>query len=424
MATIIRNSGGGGKIAYELAINIPTGVSEVTLERTASGLGEAELIGGITASDPIYKGDVLVTSGVAQTGYNDPTGITYEVTGNLIATVTVSPIEYGLTIAIPTGVDSMTVNRTASPIGGSIGEITEDDVIYYGDILVTSGVVSEGYYDPSGLTYTVSGDTTVSVTRGLRQALNVSFVDASWDEVAEVAAAIRDGILTVQTASSGYKYVSLQSYTWTVGDTKTLTISSTSYTIRILDFQHWTNENNVGTVYADYGNTDAINMGMVEIYNTYTHGITAWTGNWSGSLVYNYIKGTFFNLLPTEFSEHLLNVTVRSSQGRAASTSTVDTDGKCNLPTMQEVGLGSYTYCSSYSGYEKGYELNYYSVNNNNSSRIKYYSGSTSIWWTRTPASYVNIVSEARYWCGVSKAGAGYYDPVSDGYGVSPLFSY
>ncbi|MFI3128507.1 MAG: DUF6273 domain-containing protein [Bacillota bacterium] len=425
MATIIRNSGGGGKIAYQLAINTPTGVAAVTVTRTVSGLGESELLGVVTADDPIYKDDVLVTSGTADNGYDDLTGITYEVTGNAIVTVTAGdPTEYDLSKSKPTSVDTLSMTRTASPLGGFIGQLSASDSIYYGDIIVTSGTAVDGYSNPTGLTYTVSGNTIVTVTAGL---LNVSFANATWSQVKEIADGIRDGTYTVQTASSGYKYISFESYVWTVGDTKTLTIDVTDYAVRIVDFQHWTNANNVGTAYAAYGNTDAVNMEMVEVYACVAHGTSSnWTGIWSASSVYTYLTGTFFNLLPTDFSDNLLNVTVRSSQGRTSPTSIVTTNGKCNLASMEEVGVGSYEYSSSYSTYEDGYELNYYSVNNSDSERIKYYDSSAAPWWTRTPSSLAtSIYANMRAWSRIKSTGAGAYINVNTyETGVSPIFSY
>lgn len=73
---------------------------------------------------------------------------------------------YALSIPQVTGVESVTVTRTDSfePTASKNAVISEDDIIYHGDVLSVSAAASTGYLLNYATSYTVSGNTTVGVT--------------------------------------------------------------------------------------------------------------------------------------------------------------------------------------------------------------------------------------------------------------------
>lgn len=326
--------------------------------------------------------------------------------------------DFSLSISVPTGVESVTVTRTASGIGDDdlLGEVTASDIIYTGDVLETSAVASLYYTDAVGLVYGVNGHMVVTVTAG-RQVSNMSFADATWDDVKDVADFIRRGDLVVQTASSGYKYVTLGNEVWSVGDTKTITGIGD---VRVVDFQHWNDEFDLAQ--AGYGNTDAINMELLTPYAKLQHDTESdWTGTWDESLVYTALNSTFYELLPTDFSDKLLNVTVRSAFGTTDADRIITTDGKCNFASHQEL-VASYAYAYD----EQCHLFNYYSVNDDDSYRIKYYDSAAITWWSRSPGSFISSSgSGQRRWAYVTSTGGLSSKEVSSSTSWAvPVFSY
>lgn len=96
---------------------------------------------------------------------------TITVRENVTASLTAGSVKaYTLTISsLPTGVASLTVERTSSPLkGASTGTLTNGATIYYGDTLTASATASSNYNSPSlsWTSTTVTGNVTASVTAG------------------------------------------------------------------------------------------------------------------------------------------------------------------------------------------------------------------------------------------------------------------
>ena len=149
--------------------------------------------GSINAQTKIYGIDLTLndgTTGCSKTGWRvekwntkaDGTGTSYVLSGtysnnealDLYAIWT--PQEYSLAVNAGTGA-GVTVKRTSSEHGGSIGEISTSDKLYYGDELeimfsaetgyeLTSYFVNNVAVTPAAgkVTYTATGNTTVAVT--------------------------------------------------------------------------------------------------------------------------------------------------------------------------------------------------------------------------------------------------------------------
>jgi hypothetical protein len=92
------------------------------------------------------------------------------VRGNVEASFSADVLSYKLTIdAKPTGVASITVTRTSSPLkGAATGTLSSGATIYYGDKLTATATASANYGSPT-LSWTsteVKGNVTISATAG------------------------------------------------------------------------------------------------------------------------------------------------------------------------------------------------------------------------------------------------------------------
>jgi len=150
----------------------PTGVSSYTVSRISSAYGNGSL-GVLSNGATIYYGDVLNASATATTGYNDPTlnWTSQVVTGNVSSTVTAGSVKsFTLTISSkPTGVNTHTVSRTSSPLGGATtGALSNGATIYYGDVLSASATATTPYNAPTlnWTSQTVTGNVTSTATAG------------------------------------------------------------------------------------------------------------------------------------------------------------------------------------------------------------------------------------------------------------------
>ena len=159
--------------SYKLTISsLPTGVASVTVSRTSSPNGGGAT-GALSNGATIYYGDVLSASATATTGYNNPTlnWTSKTVTGNVTSTATAGSVKsFKLTISSkPTGVNTHTVSRTSSPLGGgATGALSNGATIYYGDVLSASATATTPYNAPTlnWTSQTVTGNVTSTATAG------------------------------------------------------------------------------------------------------------------------------------------------------------------------------------------------------------------------------------------------------------------
>lgn len=173
---------------------LPAGVDAIRLYRDSSPIANAkkgkilEITKDNTSyvSDKYYLDDVFSFEWDTTEGYYDPTfnhGNPFEITaiGNNISLRATSGgvKQFTLTIpSLPTGVKSLTVTRTSSPLANaSKGELSNDATIYYGDSLVVSAVATDGYTNPSVNISSVSvkSDVSISVTAGEIKKHTVTF---------------------------------------------------------------------------------------------------------------------------------------------------------------------------------------------------------------------------------------------------------
>ena len=148
-----------------------SGCTNIKLTRTNNSIGggkTGELITLTSGKATVYYGDKFTITYSANTGYTvSSSNVSVTITSNNQSnTIGTTPTKYTLTTSKGTGVSSVTVTRTSSPIGGgSTGVLSSGATIYYNDTLTVSAVASTGYnlndYDKN---ITVSGNYKVSIT--------------------------------------------------------------------------------------------------------------------------------------------------------------------------------------------------------------------------------------------------------------------
>lgn len=175
--------------AYTLTIpKLPTGVSGVTVSRTASRMTGMSNVDWSQTSTTTAKttevryGDTIAIRSSATTGYNNPTATLSATTvgGNVTATITAGSVKsYTLTVSsLVAGVSSITVTRTSSPLkGASTGALSNGATIYHGDVLSATASATTGYNNPtpSWTSKTVSGNVTISATAGSVKTYTLSY---------------------------------------------------------------------------------------------------------------------------------------------------------------------------------------------------------------------------------------------------------
>lgn len=161
---------------------LPVGVDAIRLYRDSSPIGNATTgkILEITKNDTSYVSsryyldDVFSFEWDTTEGYYDPTfnhGNPFEITAigtNISLTATSGGVkQFTLDItSLPTGVKSLTVTRTSSPLANAgTGTLSDGATIYYGDTLTVTATPEIGYNNPriEETSITVKNDVQVKV---------------------------------------------------------------------------------------------------------------------------------------------------------------------------------------------------------------------------------------------------------------------
>ena len=122
-------------------------------------------------------------------------------------------------------------------------------------------------------------------------------------------------------------------------------------------------------------------------------------GGYPGSdVMYNYVTNTIYNALPTEIKNLIINTTVVSSHGKNDENNFTSLNQKLYLLDKYEIDGLIITKNTASSTTR---QLDYYRLNNNDSSRIK--NGASGRWWTRTADS----TSEYSFYCFIYDGSSG-----------------
>lgn len=261
-----------------------------------------------------------------------------------------------VSIGVSSQTDTVTVTR---PGDGAITATSNNSVIATASVSGTtititakaSGSTTITVKVAAGTNYTAPANKTINVTV---QMLSPTLANNTW---AQIAVASEAGV-----AAS----------TWSVGDTKNITVGGETLTVEIVGFNH----DDLAS-----GGKAGITFGLKNLMTSTRQMNSSNTnaGGFTGSDMYEWLQGTLLNSLPSDLRAVLKSVNKKTSAGRQSST--INTNAmKIFLFSEIEI-FGSFT--SSKSG-----EGSQYSRFATASSRIKYLSngsGSADRWWERSP---------------------------------------
>lgn len=261
-----------------------------------------------------------------------------------------------VSIGVSSKTDTVTVTR---PGDGAITATSNNSAIVTASVSGTaititakaSGSTTITVKVAAGTNYTAPANKTINVTV---QMLSPTLANNTW---AQIAAASEAGV-----AAS----------TWSVGDTKNITVGGETLTVEIVGFNH-DDLASGGKAGITFGLKNLMaNIRQMNSSNTNAGGFT-------GSDMYDWLQGTLLNSLPSDLRAVLKSVNKKTSAG--SQSSTINTNAmKIFLFSEIEI-FGSVTYSKSGEGSQ-------YSRFATASSRIKYLSngsGSADNWWERSP---------------------------------------
>ena len=245
-------------------------------------------------------------------------------------------------------------------------------------------------------------NTTTTTTTTTTKPIVYSFANDSWTTIANN---VRNGL--------GYKY--------NVGDEKEVSIGGTNYTVRVANNTTPSECSNEGFSQTACGFVvefvDIIEQRQMNSSHTNV-------GGWPAMKLHGYANGDFFNKLPEELRNVIINTTVVSGHGWSNSNSNRsdgnwESQDKIYLLNTTEVWSGL---ISRDRGYNKTRQLDYYKskgvTTSNYLDAIKQYNNSDSTWWLRAADSDENydffVVYSSGSWRG--ECGA------NDTYGFAPAF--
>ena len=303
-----------------------------------------------------------------------------------------------------------------------------------GDAISTSGMAVIATYS-DGSTANVTSSCSINPTTASGNSFTVSYTYNSITKTAvqnitvvTAYSVLNDNswetIKAVSNAGTGSNY-------WSVGDTKTITVSGTvgtksvsgSYNVYILGFNHNTTYEPSGISFGCFKTTGGVNICLIdENYGSSTSATGALTmntsstnyGGWGSCKMRSNNLGsnsspsspgsnTLLAALPSDLRAVMKAITkyTDNTGGGGGSSSSFVTSTTDYLPLFSEYEIfGSRTYANTYeASYQKQYS--FYSAGN---SKIRYQDTSTStsaVWWLRSPYS-----SDASAFCYVHSGGS------------------
>ncbi len=289
-----------------------------------------------------------------------------------------------------------------------------------GTVTVTVSVTScTNYTTPSDKTVTVnaqflpvaytSAQAGVTYTNGLS-----GLTDA---QISEIANGISNN--SAINSNTSEVWVSVYNRHISIGDTISYTLSGTSYSFRVMGFNHYTLAS--ATAYGSATTTGkaGILMQMVDCFNTTQKmkASMASTDGWHNSDLRTWMSGTMLGYFPSSAQNAIKQVNV--STAKDVSTATLNTTAdKLFLPAEVEV-FGSASYAKG--GTNEGTRYAWYKANDTAANRVKKVNGSASYWWERSPYSWSGSYS---YFCIVGSNGNTGGNNASYARGVAPCFNF
>ena len=343
-------------------IKVESGQLSITYENNSSNI----ILNNIKPGDSVTKQFTL-------TGFNNtkPNAIT-----------TNTDLKYKIGIAIDNNTFSegaltyaLTKDSTSSSNGklanDATGTINSSGIQYIGKGYFVSGANNDKHIYNLTISFPDTNEDQ-SIDQGASFACHVTVKDNS---IVEPTTFAEDSWETIagNTSSDVYK----------VGDTKQVLIGNESYTVRIANKS--TPSECDGT---DFSQTacgfvvefaDIVEKRQMNSTNTNV-------GGWKDSAMRTYANGEFFDKLPSDLQNAIIETKVISGHGSSESEN-LTTNDKIYLLAAKEINITN----ASDSAKDLTRVLDHY-VNKVNSDRIKKYNNSNSIWWLRNAAYAVQTI--------------------------------
>ena len=220
---------------------------------------------------------------------------------------------------------------------------------------------------------------------------------------------------------------------YNVGDTRQVIIGNNSYTVRIANkstpAECTTNKDFSQTAcgfvveFVDIVETKRMNPSVEHNGTNYQFGWNV--GGWPASEMRTYANGAFFNNLPEDLRNVIIETKVESGHGSTTGETNFTSTDKIYLLSAHEVWEDVTLSTNSLSARDTAYgqtrQLDYYKnlgvTTSNISGAIKKYNNSNSRWWLRA-ADSDNTTSFLR----VTRSGVWSNDGASNPFGVAPAF--
>ena len=376
-------------VSYEFAGKTATTTFDITVARVLSSIAitTAPTKTAYKYGEKFSSSGMVVTATYTDGGSEAVSGWTYTPTSALThsnTAITVSYTEGGVT---KTATQAITISKIVTKIEVTTAPTTTSYIA--GQTISTAGMVVKATYSDGStatvtsscsvspttaaagtssftISYTYNG-TTVTTTQAISIVTPNSTLNSnSWADIALVAAA------------------GLASTYWKVGDTKTETLNGTTYTFRIVGFDH-DNLNSADAKYSDSSYNGgkkkaAITFEMVEIFTTtyYMNSSSTNVGGWNDSYMRSTVMQTMKGYMSTALKNVLRTVSKLASAGNKSSTITTSADQLFLLSEIEVKGTTSYSFAG------EGSQYAYYKAGN---SAVKNRSGSAALWWLRSPRS-------------------------------------
>ena len=334
-----------------------------------------------------YSDSTLTTQ---VTTVSDPTQIYYCTVGNRIA-VPLKISEYQASCILTDGTNTYT-NGDLVPIGDTLTITATGDAGYTTPYIFTLN----GTTITSGDTYTATS-TPIEIACVYYDGVNAPFeATFSANTPAQIKTAVDSG---------------LHRALWTIGDTKTVTLSdSSTVDIRYIDQQanRYEKSNNEGHTNAVFEFTTLPMQTRMNTSDTNA-------GGWPASQMNTTTMSTVYSLLPSDWQSVLSECKIPSSGGYS-SPSIVYANNKVFIASGQEMYGDTYT--NSYYYNEGCTKFDYYRINSANSYKIKQYNNTNTGYWLRSPSA-----RETDRFSYVGPDGTGYTVLARNSAGVSVTFA-
>lgn len=219
--------------------------------------------------------------------------------------------------------------------------------------------------------------------------------------------------------STSEVWISVYNRHISIGDTISYTLSGTSYSFRVMGFNHYALT--ASTAYGSATTTGkaGILMQMVDCFNT-TQAMQesmASTDGWHNSDLRTWMNGDMLGYFPSSAQSVIKQVNILTATSVSSATLNTTAD-KLFLPAEVEV-FGSATYAKG--GTNEGTRYAWYKANDTDANRVKKVNGSANAWWERSPEIWNGSYSR---FCRVNSNGSANNNTASSAIGVAPCFCY